>query len=531
MNLKGTLSAARTVQPLSASRTTVQVQPLSASRTVRLWKFAAEYQWRFRGDQPQGAPLGKWLRNEMTELGPAFIKMGQFMSTRTDIFGSALTAELARLQDDANPVSFDVLKPVIERELGFELDTVFAEFDTEPIASASIGQVHRAKMRTRDGKTFDTVVKIQKPRVREQILEDVAILKKIAELAAWTGTQRGREAQQLLKQYETFLKAELDYKSEVDNMLAFRRILKESGEPIMLVPRPFPTLCTENVLVMEYIPSVKITAIEQLREANVDTKLVASAVVNIFIQQIVAYGLVHCDPHPGNIGIIPSASGNGDFSVVLYDFGNVVALSQAFREQINNLIVSIVQEDVDEFLSLLVSLQIIRVSDPIELLEIKSFFSYFFDYLKTVDFQKLRTSITDNEALQQSQIGFKVDNDFLALFRVFSLLDGTCTLLDPEFSYMTALGPVSQEVFQNTTFIEYRMRKDMSKLSLFNAPSSTMSDDTIMALSTRIRDIGDKTSVFRGMFLALAVLDGIDDPLRLTVIVPMLAWLALSQKK
>jgi len=474
----------------------------------------------------------------MVELGPAFMKMGQFMSTRSDVFGTAVTSELAFLQDNANPVDFAAIKPIIERELGFPLETAFAEFDPIPIASASIGQVHRAKMRVRDptAPPFDVVVKIQKPGVRAQILEDLAILKGISKLAAMTGTQRGKEAQQLLLQYETFLQAELDYKREVQNMQAFRARATQT-----LIPRPFPTLCTENVLVMERISSIKVTDVDALQAAGIAPKDVATAVVNAFIAQIVTYGLVHCDPHPGNIGVVPIAPVTAaaltptPFNIVLYDFGNVVSLSEAFRGQINNLVVAVVQEDVDEFLELLIRLNVIRINDPLEKLELKSFFSYFFEYLKTVDFSKLRTSILDNEALQQSQIGFKVDNDFLALFRVFSLLDGTCTTLDPNFSYIEALGPFSQAVFQDPDFIEARIRRDISiftsRITGTSTAATKASDSSMLALNSRIRDLGDKTNVFRGMFIALAVMDGLEDPARFVIVLPVMAWLAFGEKK
>jgi len=531
-------------------RAPLKIAPVA--RTLRLWKFATEVQVRFvmRAPEP-GAPeddrvLGSWLKNEMVALGPAFMKMGQFMSTRTDVFGAAITEELSKLQDNANGVDFEVLRPVIEAEIGHRLDETFAFFEAKPLASASIGQCHFAKMRVKGGGTADVVVKVKKPRVSDQIMEDLGILKNIAGAAAWTGTQRGKEAEKLLLQYETFLSAELDYKREVSNMIAFREVEQEMRTTVgtllasntradgIRVPRPYTALCTENVLVMEHVPSIKVTDVAALRAAGIDPKEVATAISNAFIAQIVQYGIVHCDPHPGNIGIAPR--GDGRFDIVLYDFGNVVRLSETFRQEIKNLVVSVYQEDVDEFLALLIRLDIIHVNDPIDLLEVKSFFVYFFEYLRTVDFDKLRTSILDNETLQQSKIGFKVDNDFLALFRVFSLLDGTCTYLNPGFSYIDALAPVSQEIFQDMEFIEARVRKDFSKIVNWNGSSkdsSKATETTMMAMNVRIRELGDRTNVFRGVFMALALLDGLDpfDPLRSVLIVFVLLWMAIAEGK
>lgn len=535
-------------------------------RTLRLWKFATDIQLRFvmrapmkesgaggamdvdveKGNVERDLRLGSWIKDEMVALGPAFMKMGQFMSTRTDVFGAAITGELSKLQDNASGVDFQVLRPVIEAEIGHGLSETFAFFDPKPLASASIGQCHFAKMRVKGGGTADVVVKVKKPRVSDQIMEDLGILKNIAGVAAWTGTQRGKEAEKLLLQYETFLNAELDYKREVSNMLAFRETeaqMRDAVESLMAtntqadrirVPRPYTALCTENVLVMEHVPSIKVTDVAALRAAGIEPKAVATAISNAFIAQIVKYGIVHCDPHPGNIGIAPR--GDGRFDIVLYDFGNVVRLSESFRQEIKNLVVAVYQEDVDEFLALLIRLQIIHVNDPIDLLEVKSFFVYFFEYLRTVDFEQLRTSILDNETLQQSKIGFKVDNDFLALFRVFSLLDGTCTYLDPSFSYIEALAPVSQEIFQDMQFIEARVRKDFNKIMNFNQPNDTAKTaetTMMMAMNMRIRELGDKTNVFRGVFLALALLDGLDpfDPIRSVLIGFVVLWMAIAEGK
>lgn len=510
--------------PTSTSQTQTQTHPIDIAAATAATKLNEE---RLEKDRK----FGKWLKDEMVSLGPAFMKMGQFMSTRTDVFGSAVTAELSKLQDNSNEVPFDAIKAVLASEYApynKTIEDIFESIDPVPLASASIGQVHRGRLRLKGGGLAEVVIKIQKPNVRQQILSDLESLTNIASFMSQMGAARGREFQSLLRQYATFLQAELDFKREVRNMEMFR----EANIAGVIVPRPFPSLSTTNVLVMEYVPSIKVTDEAALAAAGIPLPAVAAKVVDAFLNQITGAGIVHCDPHPGNIGVLASFTDATNPTIVLYDFGNVVELSPAFRSQITNLVVSVYQQDVDEFLDLLVTLGILRVSDPLELLEMRSFFVYFFEYLKSVDFDRLSTSIMDNEQLQDSNVTFKIDNDFLALVRVFSLLDGTCTRLDPNFNYIDALAPISQEAFQDFGFLEYRARKDMSKLNLMGTNSSLKNTETtLVALNSKMRDIGDRTNLFRGLFAALALMDCLEDPVRLVIVAPVIAWMVLAEKK
>ena len=536
--------------------------PIPIPRVLKVWRFAFDFQInmaRRRGvpaslmQTPAQTPVevaaaaaaiklneerlekdrkfGKWLKDEMVSLGPAFMKMGQFMSTRTDVFGSAVTAELSKLQDNSNEVPFDAIKAVLASEYApynKTIEDIFESIDPVPLASASIGQVHRGRLRLKGGGLAEVVIKIQKPNVRQQILSDLESLTNIASFMSQMGAARGREFQSLLRQYATFLQAELDFKSEVRNMQMFR----DANISGVVVPRPFPSLSTTNVLVMEYVPSIKVTDEAALAAAGIPLPAVAAKVVDAFLKQITGAGIVHCDPHPGNIGVLAGDTDATSPTIVLYDFGNVVELSPAFRSQITNLVVSVYQQDVDEFLDLLVTLGILRVSDPLELLDMRSFFVYFFEYLKSVDFDRLSTSIMDNEQLQDSNVTFKIDNDFLALVRVFSLLDGTCTRLDPKFNYIDALAPISQEAFQDFGFLDYRARKDISKLNLMGATSSLKNTETtLVALNSKMRDIGDRTNLFRGLFAALALMDCLEDPVRFVIVAPVIAWMVLAEKK
>lgn len=506
---------------MQAPRRAPVTSATTAAKAARIWRFAIEFQGR-NVQQKDRRALGSWMRQEMMALGPAFIKMGQFMSTRTDVFGTDVTAELARLQDDSVPVPYAAIRAVLEQE---NLGDLFASVEEVPIATASIGQVHRATLKASRRRV---VVKVQKPCVAEEIQADLATLRAISRSFTALGARGAAETETLLDNYSQFLTAELDYRRELQNMRRFRVLFART--PSLVIPRPYGSVSTQRVLVMEDVPAIKITNVEQLHAAGVDVAPLARTLVDAFLAQIVEHGVVHCDPHPGNLGILPTQPAP---TLVLYDFGNVVTLSDEFRQSINNIVVAVFQKDVDEFLDLLLRLRIVTVNDPVEALELKAFFVYFFDYLSTVDFSQMRESIMNDEALRQATVRFRVDNTFLGLFRTFSLMDGTATRLDPDFNYIDALAPYSSRAFQSMEFLQYRASKDIGKMNVWSASGPLKSTEQVMmSMNRRVRTIDERAQLFRNLCCALLVLDSASgEPWRLAVVLPMAAWMLWQDRR
>lgn len=427
--------------------------------TFRIARFVIESQTQYLLNRKNPRKWGEWIRKELTQMGPAFIKMGQFLSTRTDLFEKSIISELAKLQDDITPVDTNELHFILDVSLGRSWKEVFEAFDDTPLACASIGQVHLATMR---GSGKRVVVKIQKPCVAKQIKDDIETLKELNVMLAAIGSSRAGEIDNVLQQYERFLSAELDYRQEMYHMIRFREILED-----VRVPRVYKSLCTSQVLVMEYVPSTKINDITALKARGVDTRTLADMLINVFLEMIITYGYVHCDPHPGNVGVMDDGE-----TIVLYDFGNVIELSADFRSQVNNLIFAVYQKDVNEFVDILLKLRVFNITEGggMDDLDIRLFFQSFFQYLETLDIKTLQQSIRNQElfASQSTDISkLKVDPDFLALFRVFSLLDGTCSQLDPDFNYINSLEPFTMELFSDMSFFDYRARKDIEKLQSY----------------------------------------------------------------
>lgn len=485
------------------------IRPVKPTTPIRIWQLATTLNWKlWRKEDLQ--QTGAWLKNQLVDLGPAFIKIGQFVSTRSDILPKELNTELKKLQDSIIPLPFTEIKDVLHEEYGNSYDSIFHHIDEEPIATASIGQVHRAVLKQGNK---NVVIKVQKPYIGEQIRSDVKILKSICEVSANMGQARATEFKNILQQYEDFLTGELDYMKEQEHMLQFRELLNDTT---VVIPEPYQEFTTSRVLVMEDVPSTKITDFVHNNDLSVGKtrEQIADEVMDLFLYQIIMCGVVHCDPHPGNIGI------NEEGQIVLYDFGNVAYLGDDFKANVQQLVVAVYQKDVDEFIDILLQMKILQVKDPIEILEMKSFFVYLFEYLEEVDFQKLRASVLENDVIQQSKTRVKIDPKFISLFRVFSLLDGTCIALNPTFSYLPLLQPYFEDVFKDFEFIDYRIRRDVKKIASFPKMIQN-TDNNILQMNKKMEQMNVHSQTVRTIMVMFVVLDNFDDPLKLAVLLPL----------
>ena len=454
----------------------------------KIIKFIGESQIRYTFMKNK-THMGKWLREEMVTMGPAFIKLGQFLSTRNDLADKEIINELKKLQDDITPVPFSEVESILNT---IKANDIFLNFEQIPIATASIGQVHKATLK-KSGK--EVAVKIQKPNVSKQIKDDLETLKSITFFLKNFENSTFEEFDNFIYQYEKFLSTELDYKLELRNMLRFKEDFIDNE--FVTIPKVYQSYSSENILVMEYIPSLKITDIATFKNKGYDTKIIAENLINIFLKMIITNGFVHCDPHPGNIGYVESTN-----KIVLYDYGNVVKLSDEFKSQINNMIFAIYQKDVNEFVELLVKLDIVLIKEQSEKVDLKIFFRSFFSYLETLNFDELKSTVIK----QTSSPNFKINPDFLSLFRVFSLLDGTITLLKKEFNYIEALQPFITDMFMDINFFDYRARKDIQKIQSYPDVINN-TDQNIVKVNKRVSTITNSMEYYRNIIFLFILID------------------------
>ncbi|HYX27997.1 MAG TPA: AarF/UbiB family protein [Pyrinomonadaceae bacterium] len=294
----------------------------------------------FAQSQPREAaatPKAEELADDLEKLGPTFIKLGQLLSTRGDVLPQAYLDALERLQDQIEPFSYEEVERIVSSELGGRISKLFLDFATQPSAAASLAQVHRATMR--DGR--DVVVKVQRPGVREVIVEDLEALEKVAEfIDAHTEVGKRYEFTNMLADLRTSLLHELDFQREASNLRRIHRNLREFEH--IVIPEPIEDYTTGRVLTMEYISGKKITDVSPLRFMDLDTSQLAEEVFRAYLKQILIDGFFHADPHPGNVFITE------DNCVALLDLGMVAHIAGNFRSNLLRLLLAISEGRGDE---------------------------------------------------------------------------------------------------------------------------------------------------------------------------------------
>ncbi len=296
-------------------------------------------------DRSAEAPDAVAFARDLEALGPTFIKLGQLLSTRADLLPQPYLDALARLQDDIEPFPYADAERIIQDELGIRISKAFEEFEQEPIAAASLGQVHRAVLR--GGRAV--AVKVQRPDVRERILKDLSALDEMAALFdRLKGASRNIDAVRLLQEFRRSLMLELDYREEARNLVTLSEQLREF--PRIVVPLPVDDYTTARVLTMDYVPGIKITAVSPLERTEVDGAGLADELFRAYLQQILIDGVFHADPHPGNVLLTP------EHRVALIDLGMVGRLSHAVQEQLFKLMLAISEGRGDDAATVAIAL-------------------------------------------------------------------------------------------------------------------------------------------------------------------------------
>jgi ubiquinone biosynthesis protein len=293
------------------------------------------------------------LAADVEKLGPTFIKLGQLLSTRPDIVPPAYAQALARLQDDVAPFPFAEVERIVTEELGVRLSKAFSFVDEAPLAAASIAQVHRARLRD----AREVVLKVQRPGIRERVLDDLEALSDIARfLVEHTEVGRRYDVEELFEQFRKSLLRELDFRQEALHLMSLARNLKEIEE--IRVPEPVLGFSTSRVLTMEFIGGVKITSLGPLARMELDGGRLADALFRAYLKQMLRDGLFHADPHPGNVFLA-----NG--KIALIDLGMVAHVAPALQDRLLQLLLAVADNRADDAANTLLLLGELREdADP-----------------------------------------------------------------------------------------------------------------------------------------------------------------------
>ena len=393
------------------------------------------------------------IRLAMEELGPAFIKLGQLLSTRPDLLPPEYLLELAKLQDDAPPFDTDLAIEVIESELNQPVKEVFANFDRQPLAAASIGQVHAARLL--DGS--DVIVKVRRPNVVEQIEEDLEILHNLAAAAnrRWEFAKR-YDLLGLMQEFALTLRAELDYIREGQN--ADRFAANFAADKTVHIPRVYWETTTSRILTQERIVGVKVSELHALNEFGVANNELAQRGTQAILKMVFEDGFFHADLHPGNFFVEPS----GRFGLV--DFGMVGVVDEQTQDYLANLILGLSRQDYDRLTDAVLELEVVKHRvDRNELrrdLEhlIKPYFGLTLGQVKLAPLFNETFSVIRRHKLH-------IPPHLALLIKTIIIAEGIGTRLDPDFHLTEVIAPYADQMMIRL-FSPRRLAKKLGQASL-----------------------------------------------------------------
>jgi len=367
----------------------------------------------------------------LEDLGPTFVKLGQILATRVDLFTPEWIVEFEKLQDQTQAVPYAELQSQLEADLGALPEEVYADFDEQPLAAASIAQVHRAKLH--DG--TEVVVKIRRPGIRQTVEADLRLLHRLAEVAELEMPDLHRfRPQEVVRQFTLSLRRELDLAAECRNA---ERVAKNfSDHPEIIIPKIYWQWTSERLNVQEYIDGIPGRDLESLDQAELNRKVLARSGAQTVLKMILEDGFFHADPHPGNVFYLP------ENRICFIDFGMVGRLSEERRNQVVDLLHGLVEHDSDHVIEVLLD----WADDPkVDIQNLKLEIDGFVDQYHGIPLKQLNLSamLADLTALVRDN-GLALPSDLALLIKAFITLEGMGRQLDPDFDMVAVAEPFLQ---------------------------------------------------------------------------------------
>ncbi len=404
--------------------------PPGSSRAVTLE--ASDEEHSQGEDERKRHSLAVRIRLVAQDLGPSFVKLAQIASTRTDILSPEMIGELKKLQDSVAPISFEEVQRQVETSLQRPLDEVYEQFEQKPLAAASIGQVHRAVLRTSDGPR-DVVVKVQRPGVAQTIARDLDLLHTLAAVIERTIPESHLyQPRAMVENFDRTITAELDYTLEADNARRFAKNFER--EPQVRFPRVYSEASSRHVLTLEFLPGLKIyDAIKQ----GFDAKELVRAAIRIIIKQAFEDGFFHADPHPGNLMILGTPE---DPKIGVIDLGMVGRLSAEMRDKVVDLMLAAARQD-----SLGVADALYALGTPTRKVDMRAYRAeasmlaekYLGRQLGEIDLTGLLRDVVQGA----QKYGIEISSDFLIAGKALMTIEGVGKEVDPSLDIYTETRP------------------------------------------------------------------------------------------
>jgi predicted unusual protein kinase regulating ubiquinone biosynthesis (AarF/ABC1/UbiB family) len=419
-------------------------------------------------------PKAEELAADLEKMGPTFVKLGQLLSTRPDLLPPAYVEALTRLQDDVTPFPYEEVEKIVTEELGVRISKAFAEFSREPLAAASLGQVHRAILR--DGRVV--VVKVQRPGIRQQVIDD---LEALAEIAAVLDrrTKIGKRFQftAMVEEFRKTLLAELDYRREAGNLTKLADILADFER--IVVPRPVPDYVTPRVLTMDYIPGRKINDMSPVALLEIDGEALAEDLFRAYLKQIFIDGFFHADPHPGNVFI------TDDSRIALLDLGMVDRIGPRLQEQLLQMVLAISEGRADEVSD--VAIKIGETTDEFQEKEFRRRVEEVVAQTQDATLGELQVGkIFLDMAKQAGETGIRMPPELTVLGKALLNLDSIGRVLAPEFDPSASIQRNASKLMRQ------RMLKAVSPGNVYAGLLEMK--DLVTRLPSRVNKILDATA-------------------------------------
>ena len=369
--------------------------------------------------------------NTFVSLGPVYIKLGQWLSSRADILPQPYMEELAKLQDDVPAAPFEQVKPIIEKDLG-PLEQNFDYINTTVLSGASLGQVYLAKIKEKD-----VIIKVRRPDIDKIVEEDIRILKKFLPIAMkFVDPNLRFSAEAMLSQFIETIHEEMDYRIESQNLKKIKRNLHDY--PRVIIPSVIDDHSTEKVLTLEYIPGIKITNVKALDEAGLDREQLVIKTHKVFFTMLLHHNIFHADPHPGNISV------TNDGSLILYDFGMVGRLDNETRLRLIRLYLSLVEKDPPRTVNAMNDLGMLIPGFNRSILEKGIDMSIQTMHGKKVDTMEIR-ALMELANKTMSKFPFKLPKHLALYMRMASILEGIYLTHKVNFKFINVLRNILEE--------------------------------------------------------------------------------------
>ncbi len=398
------------------------------------------------------------FRSLAVRMGGVMIKVGQFLSSRLDVLPAEITDELANLQDEVPAEEFEAMHDIIEAELAESPDAAFERLDPQPLAAASLGQVHRARLHPKQAKIQgfrEVVVKVQRPHIRQIVETDLAALRRVgAWLMRYRPVHEHADVPALLREFATTLYEEIDYLQEAQNAEVFFENFRE--DPAVHVPRVVRELTTRRVLTLEDVYAIKITDYAAITEAGIDRAAVATKLLETYLKQIFEDSFVHADPHPGNLFVTPLPAKHDEsprWQLTFVDFGMVARVPDALSDGLRELVIAVGTRDAGGVVHAYQTLEMLLPGADLQVIEqaeaqaFDRFWGKSMQELRSISPQEIREFAHQYRDLLLN-MPFQIPQNLLYLARTVAILSGMCTGLDPEFNLWTSLAPFAKKLVE-----------------------------------------------------------------------------------